>query len=365
MPARALETAGSPTSERGPTIRFVVGVDGGGSGTRVRLARHQAPGDSAATEGSAAALSQRSGQALGVAPQEGLWGPQRLPSELARAEAGPSGLRLGIAPAWQAIGLAIARAFDQAGLPWPGWGALALGVGLAGVNHPEWAASFQAADPGCGLLVLASDAETTLLGAHQGGPGAVIAIGTGTIGMVRWPGGRQRVVGGWGFPSGDEGSGAWIGLQAVNHLEQVLDGRCSGGALSQALAAPCGRTQAELIGWVVDADASRYATLAPLVVAEAHRDGVALEILRGAGRHVADMARALDPQAELPLALCGGLAAPLGPHLPAWLVGRAVAPRADAAAGALLLVTRHLATASPAGGTMSHEPGSAAGLLDG
>ena len=54
------------------------------------------------------------------------------------------------------------------------------------------------------------------------------------------------------------------------------------------------------------------------------------------------IALALDPSEQLPIALCGGLAAPLRPYLPAPLLQRVVAPHADAASGALQLIRRHL-----------------------
>ena len=38
-------------------------------------------------------------------------------------------------------------------------------------------------------------------------------------------GDKEYKVGGWGFPHGDEGSGAWLGLEAVRLTLHWLDGR--------------------------------------------------------------------------------------------------------------------------------------------
>ncbi|HEY4805000.1 MAG TPA: ATPase, partial [Paraburkholderia sp.] len=85
---------------------WLIGVDGGGTGTRVAL-----------------------GDASGI--------------ELARAAAGPSGLGLGIERAWQSIEEGCRAAFAQAGLAFD-WSQCVLGCGLAGVNNPEWLAAFRA-----------------------------------------------------------------------------------------------------------------------------------------------------------------------------------------------------------------------------
>ncbi|MCG2585659.1 BadF/BadG/BcrA/BcrD ATPase family protein [Massilia sp. TS11] len=282
-------------------IHYLIGVDGGGTGTRVRLARADG-------------------------------------SLLAQGQAGPSGLAHGIDAAWQAIEQAIGQAFGAAGLAPAPMAERAIGLGLAGVHNRAWADQFRAADPGYARLVLSTDAYTTLLGAHGGQPGAIIALGTGSVGEVLQPDGVQREVGGWGFPAGDEASGAWIGLQAINYLQQVLDGRRPASALAQALDAACGGGRDAVQAWLARANQTAYASLAPLVLAHAADNAAARAILERAGAEVQRMANALDPDARLPLALCGGLAAPLRPYLPPALAARARDPLGDAAAGALQMI---------------------------
>ncbi len=286
-------------------IEYLIGVDGGGTGTRVRLAR-----------------------ADGVA--------------VAQAESGPSGLALGITQAWAAICDAIGLAFVQAGLAPAPPQRCAIGLGLAGVHNQHWARQFAGADPGFGAFVLESDATTTLLGAHHGQPGSVVAIGTGSVGQALLRDGSYREIGGWGFPSGDEASGGWIGLRAVNHMQQVLDGRRPASEFAQALATACGGARDAIQVWLGHASQTSYAALAPIVVAFAADDPAARAILQDAGREVAAIASALDPAGELPLALCGGLGAPLRAYLPGELLARSVDPRGDAASGALRLIERHL-----------------------
>ncbi|MDR7051971.1 glucosamine kinase [Duganella sp. 3397] len=306
-------------------IKFLLGVDGGGSGTRAILA----PAPSCQTG------------------QPGLPG---LPALLGTGAAGPSGLAHGIASAWTAVEQAIAAAFAAAGLPVAPRAATALGLGLAGVHNRQWSAQFIAANPGYAALALASDGHTTVLGAHDGQPGAIIALGTGSVGEAKLADGRHLEVGGWGFPSGDEAGGAWIGLRAINHMQQSFDGRLPANAFADDVAQACGApaglrdpaAREVLQQWLAGASQTRYAQLAPVVLRHAPSDDAARAIVHAAGLQVERLARALDAGATLPIALCGGLAAPLRPYLPPALLARVVPARGDSAAGALRLIRQHL-----------------------
>ncbi|MFS2082099.1 BadF/BadG/BcrA/BcrD ATPase family protein [Telluria sp. Tellsp131] len=289
-------------------IDYLIGVDGGGTGTRVRLARFSPHGV----------------------------------VELAQGASGPSGLGLGIARAWASVQDAVAQAFAAAGIEQPSLDRIAIGLGLAGVHNRQWAQAFEQANPGYAALRLETDAFSTLLGAHGGRPGAIVAIGTGSVGEVLQPDGTRREVGGWGFPAGDEASGGWIGLAAINHIEQVLDGRRPGGAFADAVVDACGGNRAAIQVWLGQATQTTYATLAPLVLQHAD-DPAARAILVQAGEEAAAIARALDPDGHLPLALCGGLGSALRDWLPPALAARARAPEGDSARGALRMIELHVA----------------------
>lgn len=285
-------------------IEYLIGVDGGGTGTRVRLARADG-------------------------------------TQLAQGSSGPSGLAHGIGNAWAAVGEAVAQAFAAAGLS-PVPERSAIGLGMAGVHNKHWAAQFSAANPGYAVMLLETDGFTTLMGAHAGQPGTIVAIGTGSVGQALLENGEQREVGGWGFPAGDEASGAWIGLRAVNHIEKVIDGRAPSSPFALALIEACGGARDAIQLWLGQASQTSYAALAPIVVEHAASDSVARGLLADAGKEVAAIAAALDPSGRLPLALCGGLGAPLRAWLPPDLLERSVAPQGDAASGALRMIARHV-----------------------
>jgi len=120
-------------------IRYALGVDGGGTGTRVRVWT------------SAGAL-------------------------VGHGESGPSALAQGVDQAWRHIGQAVERAFASAGLAMPAPSHCVLGLGLAGAVAPHLAAAFFRAAPEYALIVLETDSRTALMGAHGGRPGAIIAV---------------------------------------------------------------------------------------------------------------------------------------------------------------------------------------------
>ncbi len=288
------------------TDLFLIGVDGGGSGTRVVL-----------------------GDAHG--------------RELAQAASGPSGLGLGIERAWQSIQAGCAEAFNRAGVA-PQWEQCVLGCGLAGANNRDWLAAFRAQAPKLAGLAVESDAYTTLLGAHGGAHGVIVTLGTGSIAAAADGEGECRIASGFGFPSGDEASGAWLGLRAIVHAQQALDGRVPLDEFAQALLERVGAHDRDsLIVWLCTTNQTAYASLAPVVLAHAGHPFVA-RLLAEAGEEIGKMIAALDPSGTLPVALCGGLGAPLRAYVPQRYEVRLRAPLADSARGGLQLAQREAAT---------------------
>lgn len=286
-------------------IDYFIGVDGGGTGTRVRIERADG-------------------------------------GELARGTAGPSGLLHGAENAWAAVLEAIDAAFASVGATRPPLDRMAIGLGLAGVHNAQWAAQFEQKNPGFAAVAIETDAFCTLLGAHRGQRGAIVAIGTGSVGEALLADGSRRGVGGWGFPVGDEASGAWLGLQAINHVQRVLDGRRPASDFARAVIDIVGGDINGLFNWLASANQTTYAQLAPLVIKFAQQDDTARSMMIKAGMEIAEVAHALDSDATMPIALCGGLAAPMSEFLPQQLRARVVPPQADAAAGALQLIRQSL-----------------------
>ena len=76
-----------------------------------------------------------------------------------------------------------------------------------------------------GSLLVENDCLSALLGVTQNKAGILLIAGTGSIVFAH--DGNNRIVrsGGWGHRVGDEGSGYWIGKQAICSVLKMQDGR--------------------------------------------------------------------------------------------------------------------------------------------
>ena len=293
------------TPPRATAVRYVIGIDGGGTGTRVRLTR--------------------------------------LDGEvLSSAHAGPSALGQGVMQAWDNISHAIKESFQIAKLPDWQPRECAVGLGLAGAIVAKHRRDFMQAADRFGKIELASDGYTMLLGAHGGRPGAVVAAGTGSIGEALRDDGEHVTVGGWGYPVGDEGSGAWIGMRAMREAQLASDGRAPAGSLVHAIWSVAGNSREALLTWSERAGQHAYAGLAPLVFDAEASDPKAAQLLNDAVRALEAIALALDPDGRLPLVVSGSIGQRLQPRLAPSVRARLVVPAGDAIDGALRLIRAQL-----------------------
>ncbi|HWB32293.1 MAG TPA: BadF/BadG/BcrA/BcrD ATPase family protein [Acidobacteriaceae bacterium] len=150
-----------------------------------------------------------------------------------------------------------------------------------------------------GEVVLCGDEEIALEGAFHGGPGVLVIAGTGSNAIGRAGDGSMCGAGGWGPVLGDEGSGYWIGMEAVRsalrvHDEQgeaastrllgVVERMWGVGSLGELVALGNLRVPAE---GVKPAD---FAALAPEIARLAREgDAIATDVLRRAGQQLAEL----------------------------------------------------------------------------
>lgn len=285
--------------DSGRPARHWVGIDGGGTSTR-------------------ALVADADGRLIG------------------RGEAGASALGQGAAQAWRHIADAVAAAAPGVVLA-----DCAVGLGLSGTGVPAQLQAFLDADPGVARLTVVTDGLVALLGAHGGEPGALLIAGTGSVAEALLPDGTRRLVGGWGWQIGDEGSGAWLGQQAMKLAQAAFDGRAPRGALAQAVYEVAGASREALLGYCAQAGQAGYARLAPLVFDQAVDDPAAAALLDQAAFALDALADAVHP--TLPLALAGSIAQRLLPRLSPALQARRVEPRGEPVAGALWLIQQQTA----------------------
>ena len=253
---------------------------------------------------------------------------------------GPTSLTLRGAQAWDVIVEALRGLCATIGLDSDDFSETHFGIGLAGANDATRRARFVGEAPAVGALRVATDAYIAALGAHDGAPGAIVIVGTGSVGYRIEASGGSWLVGGWGFPAGDEGSGAWLGRAALAQALHVLEDRYSGRPtkLHRALIERCGPSRDDMLAWLSVARSTQYAALAPLIIECAGRDDpAAIQLVTAAGTDIDALALALDPGRSVPLSLVGGLALPLTPYLPAPLQDWLQEPHDEPIMGALML----------------------------
>lgn len=279
---------------------YYLGIDAGGSHSRARVI-------------------DRNGRILGV------------------AASGPANTRIGTALLHQRLMAVSSEALGSAGIAQGDWHKVAAAFGVAGISRPGAAPALRKLGFPFGSLALDSDAAIANLGAHHGADGAILILGTGSIGFIQIDG-RRSTVGGYGFPISDEGSGAALGLSAVRHALRALDGRTKRTKLSHAVTDRFGHKAASVVSWMDQANPGDYGELAPLVMDYAEAgDEIALSIVEDAVLHVERFITTIFAKGAPRLALLGGLSARLRPWLRVRTNARLSEPLGDALDGAALL----------------------------
>ena len=246
-----------------------------------------------------------------------------------------------------AVMSATEECLDQAGLSKRELNRIVACLALAGASEPTQLALARRHKYPFARTILVTDAEAACVGAHRGGDGGVIIVGTGTIGWGELKR-RQHRVGGWGLPISDEGSGAWIGCEALRRVLWAHDGRIPWTGLLDDLFNHFRRDPHAIVRWATRASPRDYGSFAPLVVSHASKqDTTAIELMRHAAGHIDALAERLLSADVRPLALFGGLADAMEQWISSETRMHLIQPAGDALDGAI-----HLARLA----AESHEP---------
>ena len=287
------------------SARYFLGIDGGGTGCRARI-------------------EDASGTVLG----QGL--------------SGPATTRLGIDEAWASIAKAFGAAIEEAGLSPSEIARIHAGVGLAGIGRKGALEALRAIKHPFASIDFVSDGEGACLGAHSGRDGAIVIAGTGSIGLG-FVEGRHLRVGGYGFPISDEGSGADLGLKAVQLALRAHDDRHEKTALLAEIMQRFQNDPMEAVAWMDRASATDYAALAPMVMRHADQgDAAGRRIVQSAAEHIDTLIRTLFDKGAPRVSLLGGLSSPLEPWLAPDVRRRLKPIDGDAVSGAIILAKKSI-----------------------
>jgi glucosamine kinase len=259
---------------------------------------------------------------------------------LGTGKAGPANTRIGIEALHAELLDVCQQATRAAGIAEVDLSSVRCGMGIAGINRTGMKSQIQALDFPYANVQFSSDAMIANLGAHMGGDGAILILGTGSVGLVK-RGEDSASIGGYGFPISDEGSGAALGLSAIRHALRALDGRTKPSPLSQAVTKQFDHAIPRVIAWMDEAAPGDYARFAPLVMDYADNgDEIALSIVRDAALHVERFIETIISRGAPRCVIMGGLAERMKPWLRARIVAQLDEALGDALDGALILAGR-------------------------
>lgn len=237
--------------------------------------------------------------------------------------------------------LATAReALRKAGLAETGTERLHVGLGLAGVVTEEAAERVRRAGLPFAAFSVDVDAYVACLGAHDGKDGGIVIAGTGSAALAL-VGGKRHWLGGWGFPLGDDGSGAILGRAALRRAALAFDNMIESSPLLDGLLAEFNHDRQGFGDWALTALPRDYARFSPQIFAAATAgDRHGLELVKEAAAGVAQMVEALIARGAETIALIGGLARPVTPYLPESLRPHLIEPHKDPLDGAIMMARR-------------------------
>lgn len=228
---------------------------------------------------------------------------------------GPANPFHGVEEAKSSILAAAELAIIDAGLPPSAIHELIAGAGLAGVNVPSlydvmsaWVHPFKE-------MHLTTDLHIACLGAHNHDQGAVMICGTGSCGYS-FVNNQSLLIGGHGFPIGDKGSGAWMGLEAIQAVLLAYDDLGPKTILSESIGAFLQASGLMIVDRMFGAKQGDYAKFAIFVVDAADAgDEVAVSIAKEGAAYMSAVASKLWATEPGRMSIIGGLA----PRLIPWM----------------------------------------------
>lgn len=240
-------------------------------------------------------------------------------------------LSLGVAAAWSHIDAGLQALRSELQLE-SHWQPAVLSMGLAGSLHSERAQELLALVHPATRALLNTDGYAQLTGATGGKAGICLAVGTGSV--MHWQGqdGIAHMAGGWGFPVGDQGSGAWLGVRLLQVFIAHKDGHTCDSTMMDAVEQCIGSSAASIVAWTTETRSGVIAQLAPLVLDAADAfDPVACNLVDEAVEHCMKLI-CLAPE-DLPVYVVGGVGLRLRPWFSETLDQRLCLPRYDALRG--------------------------------
>ncbi|WP_191602976.1 BadF/BadG/BcrA/BcrD ATPase family protein [Marinomonas algicola] len=262
---------------------------------------------------------------------------------LGEAVAGSGNPRIGIEAAWQNIMNACLEACRQGEIAPEEYPKITLGLGLAGANQPlEQELVISQSSP-FGRRYLLTDAHSACLGAFNGEEGALLILGTGSCGVF-YHNEIFHIVGGWGFPLSDQGSGARIGLSALEYSLAALDGISPASLMTDSINAEFSLSPEKYVLFQNRHPLPKeYGAFAIQVFEFAQqKDPIALKIVQEQVIWISHYLECLMTKGAEKIVLVGGVSDVIKPYLPERFSTYLTKPKGDAMSGAILMAQQQI-----------------------
>ena len=226
---------------------------------------------------------------------------------------GPANIRTNIDTAYQSISDVISQLIQKYNLSLDD---TPIGIGVAGysmiVNRENLFNLLVKRFP---QVKLESDCHIACLAAHNGHDGSVVICGTGIVGYyIEHNIGHQ--IGGWGFPHGDLGGGAWIGLELCRYTCKAIDEIIDWDPLLTTTFNNFQNSTKNFKMWLLQATPGDFASITKLLLQYNHENCYYNKIINSATNEVRMFINAVIHQApNSPLKITGGLAPIFLPQL--------------------------------------------------
>ena len=283
-------------------MKYLIGVDGGGSGCRV-------------------VLTSESGNIL------------------AKSRGGPANIETSFVSARENIVKACREALSSAAISTKKIKDCYAVLGLAGSNLGDYAQELTQILPFAQNIIL-NDGEITLEGAIGPFDGCIGALGTGSVFVGRLDG-KVKLIGGWGFNLGDDGSGAKLGKELMRLSIKCHDGLETHTDLTSSFLAKFNNDIRKLVEQTKRFQPKDYAFYAPHIFEALDAgDQNARKIISCEARVIEKSLMATGFSETKPFCLIGGLGELFLPHLSEKFKNSVMEPKGDALEGAISLARK-------------------------
>jgi glucosamine kinase len=255
--------------------------------------------------------------------------------------------------AYEAVNVLTQIVFANAGINGDSNVRVSACFGMAGARMETARDAFEKRDFPFANLKVFDDIDIARAGAHEGRDGAVLIIGTGSAGLAMIDGARHQC-GGWGFHIGDTMAGAILGRELLRKSLLAHEGLAQGSALTQAVMLKFGNSNDALMDWSFNcgevgrpARPADYGEFAPMVFEYYEKgDPIAQDLIAFELAAVDMYVNFFTSRGAKSIAVVGGLGQRLMPLLEDRYGEIIVTPKADPLQGAVILAHQLFAQAS-------------------